>query len=297
MNFWENIKLTFKQGSAPIKLIYINVAVFVLLKAIVIIFQLFNVHGLSIIQWMAVPSDLNTLLHRFWTPITYMFVHEGFFHLFFNMLCLYWFGKIFLSVFSEKQLIGLYIFGGLVAALFYVASYNIFPYFAPVVHAGILMGASGSIMAITVAAAVRMPNVEMRLLLIGGVKLKYIAIITVLISFFGITSTNGGGEFAHLGGALMGYLFVVFLNKGTDLTSWINRILDGVVNLFRPKNKKVKVKKGKQNFERKMTDAEYNMNKAGNMAEIDRILDKIKQSGYNSLTEGEKKKLFEQSKK
>lgn len=294
MNVWNNIKLTFRRGDALIKLIYANVGVFVLLKAIAILFKLFNISSGFILPWLAVPADLSLLLRRFWTPITYMFLHEGFFHLFFNMLCLYWFGKIFLSVFSERHLVGLYFVGGLTAALFYIAAYNIFPYYAPMVPASILLGASGSIMAIIVASAAKLPNMEIRLLLIGAVKLKYVAIIAVLVSFFGITSSNGGGELAHLGGALSGYLFISFLSKGTDITAWFNKIIDSVANLFHPKQMKVKKGKGTQN--RKMTDEEYNMNKVKNMAEIDRILDKIKESGYDSLSAEEKKRLFEQGK-
>ena len=136
---------------------------------------------------------------------------------------------------------------------------------------------------------------EIRLLLLGGVKLKYVAVAIILMSFFGITSRNGGGELAHLGGALAGYLFISFLNKGMDITAWINRIFDAVVNLSKPR--KMRVKKVKYNATqqtRKMTDEEYNMSKARNMAEIDRILDKIKESGYDSLNADEKRRLFEQ---
>lgn len=299
MNIWDNIKLTFKKGDALIKLIYVNVGVFVLLKIIEILLRLFNIPGDFIIPWLAVPADFSMLLSRFWTPITYMFLHEGFLHVFFNMLCLYWFGKIFLSVFSNRHLVGLYFVGGLAAALFYMAAYNIFPYYASLVPSSILLGASGSIMAIIVASATKLPNMEIRLFLFGAVKLKYVAVVAVLVSFFGITSSNGGGELAHLGGALTGYLFIVFLNKGTDITAWFNKIADAVVNLFKPQ--KMKVKKGKKGTttqqSRRMTDEEYNMNKARSMAEIDRILDKIKESGYDSLTADEKKRLFDQGKK
>lgn len=300
MNIWENIKQTFKQGNGEIKLIYINLAVFILYNAIVIVLKLFRIEeGVPLATWLAVPSNLHILLHRLWTPITYMFFHEGFFHFLFNMLCLYWFGKIFLYVYSERHLIGLYITGGLFGALLYVIAYNIFPLFADRVGNSILLGASGSVMAIILAAATKMPDMSIRLLLIGNIKLKYIAIVTVLISFFGLTSANAGGEFAHLGGALAGYLFVTAMNKGKDITAWINKIIDWIVTLFRPQKKKMRVNKGakKAAATHKMTDAEYNMHKARTMEEIDRILDKIKKSGYESLTTDEKRKLFEQGKK
>ena len=168
MNVWENIKTTFRRGDALVKLIYVNAGVFLALKVAVIVLKLFNLPGLPLYSWLAMPADPVALLHRPWTLLTYMFLHEGFFHLFFNMLCLYWFGKLFLTVYSERHLVGLYLVGGLVAGAFYAVAFNLFPYYEPLVHASILMGASGSIMAITVATAFRLPNMEIRLFLVGG---------------------------------------------------------------------------------------------------------------------------------
>jgi len=211
------------------------------------------------------------------------------------MLALYWFGKLFLMFSTEKQLVGLYVMGGFAGALFYVAAFNIFPYFEPVIQHTVLLGASASIMAIIVAAAMQSPNMELRMLFIGNIKLKYVAVIAVLASFFGITSNNAGGEIAHLGGALTGYFFVVSLRQGKDFTKWLNKLLDFFSDLFKPR--KLKVKPNNKKGSSKMSDAEFNMNKARRMEEIDRILDKIKTSGYESLSSDEKKRLFEQGKK
>ena len=295
MNFIDAIKQTFKQGSSLIKLIYINSGVFILLKITLIVFLLFNLSGSFILSYLAIPADLTQLLYRAWTPLTYMFLHEGFLHIFFNMFTLFWFGRIFLMYFSEKQLVGLYLVGGFIAALFYVVAYNLFPYYASTLHESILLGASGSIMAIIVSTAFRAPDMEMQVLFLGNVKLKYIAIFFVLTSLFGITSSNGGGELAHLGGALAGYLFVVSLRQGKDITRGMNRILDAITNLGRPRKLKVRPNPHRKNST--MSDAEFNMNKARKMVEIDRILDKIKTSGYESLSIEEKKRLFEQGKK
>ncbi len=295
MDIFENIRLTFRHGSSLIKLIYINTAVFILVKLLLIIFILFNFSGNFLLTYLAIPSDLTMLGQRFWTPITYMFLHEGVWHFFFNMLTFFWFGKIFLMYFSEKQLVGLYLIGGLAGALFYVAAYNLFPYFAPELHSSILMGASGSIMAIIVATAFRSPNMELQLLFLGGIKLKFIAVFVVLTSLFGVTSNNGGGEIAHLGGALTGYLFFLSLQQGKDMTSGLNRFLDRISDLFhRPK---MHVKSNPYAKSKPMTDAEFNMNKARNITDIDRILDKIKSSGYESLSSDEKKRLFDQGNK
>jgi membrane associated rhomboid family serine protease len=295
MNFFENIKQSFRHGNSLIKLIYINAGVFVLLKIILILFYLFKIPGNFVLNYVAIPADLTALLHRFWTPLTYMFIHEEVFHILFNMLALFWFGKIFLMYFSEKQLVGLYIIGGLLSGIVYVAAYNSFPLFAPELQQSILLGASGSIMAIIVASAIQSPNIELQVLIIGPVKLKYIAIFAVMASLFGVTSNNAGGEIAHLGGALAGYLFVVSLRQGNDLTKVVNRILDSFSNLFRPRNMRVKSNPYRKSAP--MSDAEFNMNKAKKMAEIDKILDKIKTSGYESLSSEEKKRLFDQSNK
>jgi len=294
MNIIDTIKNTFKQGNSLIKLIYINAGVFILLKLAIIILRLFNISGDGILESLEIPADLTQLLYHAWTPLTYMFLHEGFLHIFFNMFTLFWFGRIFLMFFSEKQLVGLYLIGGLFAAIVYVGAYNIFPYYAPVLHGVKLLGASGSIMAIIVATAFRSPDMGLQVLFLGNIKLKYIAVFFVLTSLFGITSNNGGGELAHLGGALAGYLFFVSLRQGKDLTKGVSSILDAIFNLFGPRRLKVKVNPNPRRST--MSDADFNIKKARKMADIDRILDKIKTSGYESLSAEEKKRLFDQGK-
>lgn len=292
MNLIDNLKETYRQGSASIRLIYINVAVYALLQVLVIILKLFTINGSGIFEWLSLPASFWQLIERPWTIITYMFLHKDIFHILFNMVALYWFGRLFLMYHTGKQLTNLYLLGGISAGLLYMISYNTFPLFRGITGFSMLMGASGSIMAIIVATAMQAPNMELRFFLLGNVKLKYIAIVAVLISFFSITSSNAGGEIAHLGGALYGYIFIVSLRRGKDTTRWVSRFFDSVSNLFKPR--RLKVKKG--GAQRKMTDAEYNMQKARNMAEVDRILDKIKASGYGSLTEDEKNTLFQQRK-
>lgn len=290
MNILDVIKRKFREGDALFRLIFINIAVFAIFQTLNIVFLLFNQHIST--SFLAAPANFTYFFHKPWTAITYMFLHEGLFHIFFNMYALYWFGKLFLMYFSPKQLVGLYIIGGLVGYIFFAVAYNLFPYFQPVIDNSILLGASGSIMAIILAVAATSPNMELRLLLLGSIKLKYIALITVLISFFGITSNNAGGEIAHLGGAFIGYIFIVSLRQGKDITVWLNKIFDFIFDIFKPR--KLKVKKNNSFTGRKMTDAEYNQNKANRLKEIDRILDKIKTSGYESLSTDEKKRLFEQ---
>ena len=219
-------------------------------------------------------------------------------HILFNMLWLYWFGQLFLYFFSGKHLRGLYILGGICGGLLYMISYNLFPYFRPMVEVSTMVGASASVLAIVVATAYREPNYPVRLFLFGTIRLKYLALIVVLTDLLFITSGNAGGHIAHLGGALAGLWFAASLSKGTDITVWINRILDGVSSLFYKKNwkRKPKMKVHYGNYSREQ-DYDYNARKKAQSDEVDRILDKLKKSGYESLTTEEKKSLFDASKK
>ncbi|MDR1652359.1 MAG: rhomboid family intramembrane serine protease [Prevotellaceae bacterium] len=293
MSFTEQIKMQWRTGGAHISLIYINILIFLLVKAVEIVCKLFLINSIDPAEFLAMPSSVSALSTRFWTPITYMFYHKEFWHILFNMLCLYWFGMLFLAVFSSRQFVSVYIFGGLMAAALYALSFNFVPYYQQFFAAsGLLLGASGAIMAIVVAVAVWQPDAKINLLLIGAVKLKFVALAFILMSFFGLTSFNGGGEVAHLGGALAGWLFAFSLKKkNRDITAWINSIIDWVVTVFA----KRKPKFSPPDYSR-MSDAEFNINRARNSKEIDRILDKIKSSGYESLTKEEKQFLFSQGK-
>lgn len=295
MDVLENLKRTFKQGDANIRLIYINAAVFLLVNLLNLSFRLFLKDGSFLLTYLGAPADLSVLILKPWTLFTYMFVHEQIWHFFFNMLTLFWFGKIFLMYFSEKQLVGLYVIGGLLGVVFYVIAFNAFPLFHTVLPFSRLIGASASIMAIVVACAFRAPNMEMQMLLIDRVKLKFIALFFVVISLFDVVGDNGGGALAHLGGALAGYLFVVSLRKGREITKPVTAVLNWITTLFAPR--KLKVKPNPYKRQQPMSDGDYNANKARRMAEIDKILDKIKTSGYDSLSAEEKRQLFEQSNK
>jgi membrane associated rhomboid family serine protease len=259
---------------------------------VILTLRLFNANVDFVIRYGELPSNVAILLQQPWTLITYMFLHLDFWHLLFNMLCLYWFGQLFLLYFSPKHLFSLYLVGGWFGALFYIGAYNIFPYFDLVRDHSFLLGASASIMAIIVAVATHVPNFEVPLWLIGRIKLKYIAIFAVTISVLGVSSNNAGGEFSHLGGALAGFFFARRFHAGKDITKWLNQFIDWIITLFKPKPKKFKVTYG-----RPKPDAYYNKKAFDQEKEIDRILEKIKRSGYDSLSAEEKKTLFDRSNK
>jgi membrane associated rhomboid family serine protease len=292
MSIWEEIKTTFKHGSNLTRLLYINGAVFLVVKIIEVIGVLASNPFLAerFLGFLAVPAFLPNLAGRFWTPITYMFLHQGFIHLLFNLLWLYWFGKIFLHYLDQRKLVAVYLLGGLAGALLYIVFFNIFPAFSGVLSLSIALGASASVMAVVAAIATWVPEYEITLFLFGRVRLKYLALIIFLLTSVFDFSVNTGGKIAHIGGALFGFVYAISLKKGTDLGWGINGILDFFVTLFRPGRKlKVKYKKTPRN------DFEYNKVKVEHQAEIDRILDKISKGGYDSLTREEKNRLFSES--
>jgi rhomboid family protein len=196
--------------------------------------------------------------------------------------------------FTGKQLIGTYILGGILGGAVYMLSYNYIPYFEGKI--ALLSGASASIMAIIVATALDMPNMPIRLLLVGSVKLKWLAVVTVLISVLGITSNNSGGEIAHIGGALAGWLWFVLLKRNINIIKPINYTISAIVNIFSSKPR-LKKNRRRARYHYVKSDEQYNMEQKQNNRNLDAILDKIRRSGYNSLTEDEKKQLFDISRK
>lgn len=290
-SIFTNLKNTFRTGNILAKLIYINVGLFILIRLLGVIFLLFNVPGIPFLQYLQMSSSPELLMYRPWTVITYMFTHFDFLHILFNMLWLYWFGGLFLTFFSERQLGGLYLLGGIAGAVLFMLAYNIFPYFQTVASSSYLMGASASVMAIVFAVSFYRKDLEINLFLIGRIKLIYLALFTFVIDLLAITSDNAGGHIAHIGGALFGIWFAMQIKKGKDLTAPMNRVLDWVANLGKRKPKM------KVTYKRAETDYEYNARKQRESADIDAILDKLKRSGYESLSADEKRQLFDASKK
>lgn len=292
MGITNNIEGFFRQKSVLSNLIAINVIVFLILKIIGVFCTLFHISPDYFFNLLELPSGFEQLLFRTWTLVTYMFIHFDFWHILFNMLWLYWFGKIFLLFFSHKQMGGIYLLGGLVGGILFILSYNFFPFFGTISHSSYLIGASASVMAIVFATAFYRKDFEINLLFIGNIKIIYIALISLVIDLLSVTSMNAGGHIAHIGGALTGILFAESMRNGTDITSWINKIIDFFINLFKKNPEKMHV-----TYKRFESDYDYNAKKNMSNEEIDRILEKIKKSGYGSLSVEEKKKLFDASNK
>ena len=195
---FDDLRQTFRQGNIVVRLIYINVAVYVLCTLLSVVLGLFAIPSVELLRNFYLPADVLQLLRRPWTLITYMFMHAGVWHLLGNMLWLYWFGRIFLYFFSAKHLRGLYVVGGLVGGLLYIVAYNLFPIFSGQLYSATLLGASASVLAIAIATAVREPDYRINLMFIGPVRLKYFALFIVLFDALYVGSNNAGGHIAHL---------------------------------------------------------------------------------------------------
>lgn len=288
-----NIGGFFQSRSLLSRLIIINIAVWLGINIINVMFFLFNIHSFDIIQYLGVPSNIHTLLSRPWTLLTYMFTQEGLFHILFNMLLLYTGGLLFVEYLNEKKLLATYLIGGLTGAIFYIASYNIFPVFQNIVGESIAIGASASVLAVFVAIAVYIPNYTIHLILIGKIKLIYVALIFIVIDLLSINQSNPGGHLAHIGGALWGFFYITQLKKGRDLSSLFD-VFYKMKNPFKPKPKfKVEYDRNA----RPLTDDEYNTIKVERQKMTDAILDKIAKGGYESLSKEEKQFLFKSSNK
>ena len=293
MKLFNEIKDSFKGGTSLIKLIYINIAVFVVVQLFHVVGFLFKLEdsSTSLINILSLPADGNSLLFRPWSFFTYMFLHDRFFHLLFNMLWLFWFGQIFLRFLDEKKLLTVYLMGGLAGGLMYIISYNLFPAFTEIKDVSFALGASASVIAIVLAATTIAPNFEVHIPFLKNVKIKYIALVFIFSDIIQIPLGNAGGHIAHLGGALLGYYYIIKYQQGKDIGQRFDRFMGKIFSLFKEK------KKMKVSYKKPVSDMEYNARKANNQARIDQILDKVSKSGYDSLSKEEKDILFNMSNK
>lgn len=301
VNPLDEFRATFRRPSALTYLIYINAGIYLLVSLVNVVLWLAAVHKPDLsgqkISWplyyLSIPADLNQLLDRPWTIVTYMFMHSSIFHLIFNMLVLYFGGKIFLEYLSGRKLVIVYFLGGISGAFFFIAAYNFFPVFKNSISTALAVGASASVLAILFAAATYAPQYILHLFIFGRIRLKYLVLIIILIDILSIPGGNAGGHIAHLGGAFWGSMYVFLLKKGKGLNflpraGWLTGI-----RIPKRRRKSQYTPSGG----RPLSDEEYNARKREHQEKIDRILEKIARSGYDSLTREEKEFLFRSSTK
>ncbi len=289
-------------------LLYINAIVFAALFLIGIVFRLFNLDGYGeVVSWLACPSDLGALLTRPWTLVTYMFSDTDLLGTLFNLLCLYWVGEMFYQVYSSRQLVGMYVFGGLCGALLFLLSFAVFPYMRDIAGVHYLLGASAPMLSLMGALLFKVPNVELRLFLFGKVRFKWVALAFIAVDVIFLMEAPGR-HFAHIGGFLSGILFAWLFDRGTDVTRWINAVIDWFATVLRPVASGIKSLLSRLKGRRprmkvhyrdaaKADDCACNMRRKAKDDEVDRILEKIKKGGYSSLTAEEKQRLFDAGRK
>jgi membrane associated rhomboid family serine protease len=276
MNFLDNLKREFGIANMLNKLIYINVFSFLVLNIFSVIFSLLLIDISSIKELLMLPSSTEEVIKKPWSLISYMFIHDNFIHLLFNLIWLHFGGKLFLQYLNQKQLLYTYILGGLFGGILFIIAFNNLPALIPYSENAKALGASASVLAIFFAIATYIPNFQVSIPFIGFIKLKHIALIYIILDFLNIPNGNAGGHIAHLGGAIFGFFYVKKFTQKTDKNKQ-NQFLSYLKNIF--------------NFQKSKNKKSYKMK------EIDLILEKISKSGYNSLTKIEKELLFKSSKK
>lgn len=275
-----------KDDNGLVKIILINVIVFVVLS-ILEVFITLSGGGIifkTFVNKLMLPAAFTTFILQPWSLISYFFLHLSFGHILWNMLFLYWFGKIIHDNIGNNAVISLYVLGGIIGGLSYMALFNIIPFYGDRVSDSLMLGASAGVFSIVAGSATLLPNYTFYLLFLGPVRIKYIALFYILLSFLDVTGSNAGGEIAHLGGALIGYLFIRQLQNGVNMGEGIIKI----INIFNKKSSS-KIKQDTPMNDEVKPDISQD--------EIDKILDKISESGYSSLSKKEKEKLFNASKK
>lgn len=294
---WEDLKRELNSGNIISRLIFINVGVFILVNIINVFAFLLSTErsaaGLflsNVLKWLMLPADLSQLMYRPWTLLTHMFTHFKILHLLFNMLWLYWFGRIISEFVGQKKILPIYVLGGLTGAVLLIISYNIFPGLQSSVPYVQALGASAGVLAIVVAAATLVPDYSIHLLFFGAVRIKYIALIMIIIDLVSIPQANTGGHIAHLGGAVFGFVFVKQMQNGQDWSIPFNNLLEKITGLFsKIKKPRVAYKNPNSSGFKRSSPSDSKMSR---QERTDAILDKISSSGYDSLSDEEKAFLF-----
>ena len=285
MNIIDDLKLQYNMGGIVTQLIFWNVALFVLPW---LFFALLFLLGVNIdyIHYVSLSSNPADLLWKPWSLLSYAFFHSGIMHIIFNMIVMNFSGRLFMTYFTSKQLLGLYILSAIFAGICYILVFYVLSINAPIV------GASAAIMAILVATTTYHPLMDLRLLIIGNVKLWHITAVIIIVDLMQLRSENMGGHISHLSGALFGFIFIKLLQNGTDLSTVVTRVIDFFANLFK-KNTSTPFKKVHKNYSKPLVKSVSKIvTKDKSQQQIDEILDKISQSGYDSLTKEEKEFLF-----
>jgi membrane associated rhomboid family serine protease len=280
MSILEELKFKFQQGNAIIRIIMVNVAVFIVFGVLNSLLGLFNSNGIIklVLDWLVLPASFTRYIYQPWSLLTYTFLHEGFLHILFNMLWFYWIGQLLQQYLGNPKTYQAYFMGAIAGGLVYMVSYHVFPYLIPSVEISTARGASAGVLSVVFATATLLPEYELSLFLIGSVRLKYIALFTLLLDLISIPYDNPGGHIAHIGGAAFGYFYI----KQIYANNFLSGFFDWIENLFKPKEK------SNLKIHHRSGYMKVNSNEKPTQAEVDRILEKINQKGLSYLSDKEK---------
>ncbi len=281
MSIIEELKFKFQQGNAIIRIIMLNVAVFIVFGVANSLLGLFNSNAIvqTITDWLVLPASFSRFIFQPWSIISYTFLHEGFLHILFNMLWFYWIGQLFQQFLGNPKTYQAYFLGAISGGLVYMISYHVFPYLIPSLELSTARGASAGVLSVVVATATLLPEYEISLFIIGPVRLKYIALVTVLLDLISIPYDNPGGHIAHLGGAAFGFFYI----KQIYSNNFLSGIFDKIENLFKPKSK--------LKIHHRSVYMKVDSGNKPSQEEVDRILDKIQQKGLSYLSDKEREIL------
>jgi membrane associated rhomboid family serine protease len=284
MNILDDLKMQYRLGGIAMKMIYWNIGCFLIS---LIFFYTKGVFDFP--NWIALSSEPSVFLLKPWTFLTYAFFHDGPLHLFFNMIVLNFSSYLFLTFFSTKQYLGVYILSAIFAGLIFALAFNLMHY------SGAIVGASAAIMAILMVATTYSPLMEVRLMFVGNVKLWHVTAVILILDLMQFSLGNSGGHISHLAGAFFGFMYVKLLQNGIDLSKIVTSVLDFFTNIF--KKPATPFKKVHKNYNKPVEKPISKIVvKDKKQQQIDEILDKISQSGYDSLNQEEKEFLFQAGK-
>lgn len=280
MSILEELKFKFQQGNAIIRIIMVNVAVFIVFGVLNSLLGLFNSNGIIklVLDWLVLPASFTRYIYQPWSLLTYTFLHEGFLHILFNMLWFYWIGQLLQQYLGNPKTYQAYFMGAIAGGLVYMISYHVFPYLIPSLEFSTARGASAGVLSVVFATATLLPEYELSLFLIGSVRLKYIALFTLLLDLISIPYDNPGGHIAHIGGAAFGYFYI----KQIYANNFLSGFFDWIENLFKPKEK------SNLKIHHRSGYMKVNSNEKPTQAEVDRILEKINQKGLSYLSDKER---------
>ena len=272
----NKISNEYKVSSSLNKIIYLNIILFVIIKIYISTLFLFDINTTFLFEKLTLPAKIELIKTKPWSIFSFMFVHSNFVHLTFNMLWLYFIGNIFLKWLNNKQLIYIYILGGISGGLFFIICYNYLPILQKDIQNAVGFGASASIFAIMTAITIYKPDQQIQIPFIQKIKLKNITIFLTIYYIVSLTGGNTGGYLAHIGGGIFSFIYMKKLDTSKIFKS-----------IFKNSSK----------FNEKDSDYIYNQKQNKKNKEIDIILEKISKSGYKSLNKKEKEILFKSSKK